>query len=163
MKKGIFLLVFVFTSYSCFSQLDHVELLIGKTEPQVIQYLDSLNNLKSNLYYKIKRDITKNANLLLGSEFSIYDEKYYTCIAIYASFQRINGVEVCIKQTIAGGSEYAEPNLSYIKDNFKYVSNNEWERPYGEDIPLKIQAVFERINNDNYGGYVITFSVISNK
>ena len=84
-------------------------------------YLDSLNGLKNNPYYKIEKDISQDGNLILKSGFSIYDEQFYTCLSIWTVFNRFEGTEICVNQRFFGGVEYAQSNLSFIKDNFEFV------------------------------------------
>lgn len=158
MKKiFIFLLFFVSTNL-CFSQIDHIRVLIGKTESEVRHYLDSLNSLKSNPYYKIKENVSVNGNLYLECGYSIFDEEYYTCTFLLVGFQRFSGTEVCTNQTISGSVEYAQSNLSFIKDNFKLVSAQRWENPFSSSNKFKMVATFERREGD-YPVYVIDYFV----
>lgn len=126
-----------------FSQISHIDVLIGKLDSDVTRYLDSLHNLKSNPYYKIKRDVTNNGDMLLSVEFSLADQSYYNCLRITTRFTRSQGSEFCTTQYITGKSEFAKPNLDFIKDNFTFVQEkNIWEKVL---IPgqFKVVATFE--------------------
>jgi len=45
--------------------------------------------------------------------------------------------------------------LAFIKDNFKYVTYNTWEKPFALIPTFKIVAIFSKLNNDE--GYSITY------
>ena len=144
--KKLFLLTtlsVLFITNKCFTQIDHIRIMVGELEPAVINYLDSLNKLKTNKYYKIERDITNNGDLMLQCSYSIYDEDFYRCSDILLVFQRFsNGEEVCITQDVLGATKYAASQLNYIKDNFNLVAEGRWERNFLNKY--KIVATFER-------------------
>lgn len=148
MKKIILSLIFFISISPSFSQIKHIKLLVLKTEKEVVKYFDSLNNLKSNPYYKITRDVSEDGDLILRAEYSLDDEQFYTCTNISTIFQRAeNGVEVCIRQIIKGSTKFASSNLSFIKDNFKWISEGKWEKlPYANS-PLKFVANFGKQND----------------
>ena len=102
MKKSFLLIPLLFTFFVSFSQFSHVELLVGLTETEATKYLDSLNHLKSNPYYKVERDISPDGYLLLKSSFSLADEYFYKCSSIFLWFTRVKGVEYCMRQIILG-------------------------------------------------------------
>lgn len=150
--KGLFLL-FTLTvkSYVGYSQIDHISVMVGKPENTVRKYLDSLNQLKSNPYYKIKSDVSKEGDQILKVSFALADEAYYGCLDIILKFQRTkDSVEVCTDQIIGGKSEYAYRNVSYLKDNFKFVSTNYWEKSCECVFNAIIAANFVRQDNDSY-------------
>lgn len=143
MKRISISILTFFIFNSSFSQINHIDVLIGKLDSHVTKYFDSLNNLKSNPYYKIKRDVTNYGDMLLSVEFSSVDQSYYNCLSITTRFTRSQGSEFCDKQYITGRSEFAKPNLDFIKDNFTFVQEkNIWEKVL---IPghFKVVATFE--------------------
>ena len=147
MKRVSISILSFFIFYSSFSQINHVELLVGKLDSHVTSYFDSLNGLKSNPYYKIKKDVTDYGDMLLSVEFASVDQSYYTCLSITTRFTRLKGTEFCNKQYITGRSEFAKPNLDFIKDNFTFVAEkNNWEKILIPDH-FKIIATFERQGN----------------
>ncbi len=156
MKNSIVILLLLICISPCFSQIDHLQILLGKTESQVRHYLDSLNSLKKNPYYKIEKDISQDGNLILKSGFSISDEQFYTCTSIWTFFNRIQGTEICVNQRFLGGVEYAQSNLSFIKDNFEFVSEGRWQKPFGNSKKNKIVATFKR-NDGEFPTYVIDY------
>jgi hypothetical protein len=158
MNKNIILAILLLVSCSCYSQVDHIEMLIGKTDSEVTQYFDSLNSLKNNPYYKIKRDVTDNGDLMLSVEFALSDGGYYTCSSIMTRFERVKGIEICVTQGIVGSTEFAQGNLSFIKDNFEVVSEGRWKKPYGHSNRLEIAATFGRKEGE-YPNYVILYEV----
>ena len=100
--------------------------------------------------------------MLLVADFAFADQDFYTCTSLMARFQRVDGVEVCIKQAITGSKRFAQQHLAFIKDNFKFVSNGQWERPYGNDIPLKVIATFEKEDGED-PGFFITYETEPSK
>jgi hypothetical protein len=129
-KNLIILLLTLFTSNS-FSQVNHIKILLGETDQQVVHYFDSLGTHDN--VYKITRGVTTDGLLTLVCEFNLLDEKYYSCNAVFTMFIRKDGIEFCVKQKITGTTEFAFTNLDYIKDNFKFISDRKWEK----DSPLK--------------------------
>ena len=140
-----------------FSQIPHVKLFVDNSESEVIKYFDSLNNLKPNANYKIKRSTSDDGSLILTSDFAIADEKFYTCHSIMAKFLRVEGEEICISELIVGGNEFAQQNISFIKDNFNLKSAKHWEKLlYGI---FKITATFKKENSDFYS---VLYSIQNN-
>lgn len=158
MKKSIILMILFFSSYSSYCQIDHIEILMIKTDMEVRDYLDSLNRLKYNSYFKIDKSFAANGDLILTCHFAMADQPYYKCTMIMTKFRRENGIEFCISQVILGEEQYAQSNLDFIKDNFTYVSSSNWVKPYAPNNPLKIDASFER-KDGNYPVYVITYEL----
>src|SRR5215469_15650874 len=78
-----------------FGQIDHISIAIGKSDAIVTAYLDSLNRLKSNPYYKIKKDVSESGDLVYEVAFSLDDESYYGCYSIMFLFFRSGGKEIC--------------------------------------------------------------------
>lgn len=156
MNKIVTFTLFLFFSYKSFSQIGHIEVLVGKTESEVTKYFDSLNNLKRNPYYKIAKSVTDDGNLVFTNSFSLSDEIYYNCTGIIAKFQRNAGQEYCAEQYILGGVKFAQANLSFIKDNFTFVSVNRWEKKYADDVPFKMVVTFERKDGD-FPSFVICY------
>jgi hypothetical protein len=157
--KFITLLIGVFFVNSLKSQIGDGNIFIGQKEAQVTKYLDSLNKLKSNPYYKIDRTVTKNGDLQLSSEFSLVDEEFYKCLSIIFTFQRIKGDEVCIQQLIIGYAKDASSNLNFVKDKFKYVSPGKWETPFFDLPDYKIQAEFETDESKPENYYYLHFFI----
>lgn len=158
-KKSMFFIIFLFASYSSFCQLDHIDVLLWKTDTDVQIYMDSLNSLQNNPYYEFKRTVSSDGDLTFVSTFSITQESKLNCYAIMTLFQRVNGIEICIKQKIIGSLEFANYNLSYIKDNFKFVSENKWEKSFPFAPKFKNIATFLR-NNEDPKSYNITYSIV---
>jgi hypothetical protein len=144
MKRISISILSFFIFYSSFSQINHIELLIGKLDSDVTSYFDSLNSLKSNPYYKIKRDVSDYGDMILKVEFALADGAYYTCSSIITRFVRLKGDEFCDRQYIMGSAEFAKPNLDFIKDNFKFVPEKDnWEKILIPDH-FKVIATFEK-------------------
>ena len=159
--KIVLVILSTFMYLSSLCQIGNVQVLIGKNEAYVRRYLDSLNGLKPNPYFEIKKDFASDGEMLLTAEFAMTDQPIFTCYFIMFSFQRTKeGAQICIAEVITGEVEYAEGNLNYIKDNFTRIPSEtaKWERPFGNDLPYKIIAEFER-KEGNYPSYVITYSV----
>lgn len=159
MRKQIFVILPLFFFIKGFSQIDNMRIFLGSNDVQVSNYFDSLNSLKPNPAYKIEKGLTADGDLTLKVDFSIYDEQFYKCLAIWAIFQRVNGTEYCSKQLILGSSEYAEYNLAFIKDNFKRVSDNSWEY-IPENTNYKYVATLE-VKSGDYPSYSILYRIAS--
>lgn len=157
MKKLIGVLSVLF-SLSAYSQIDHIQVLVGLTEPEVRVYMDSLLNLKTNPYYKIKQDVNNTGDLILKSEFALSDESFYNCHSIQCLFTRSGGVEYCTRQLIIGQSQFATSNLNFIKDNFKKMASGKWQMQLNENY--KAFATFEVTENNEYKSYLIVYDLI---
>jgi hypothetical protein len=139
--------------------VDRVTILVGKTDSTITKYFDSLLSLKTNPYYKIEKGTTEKGDLDLAVKFSTDDESFYKCIGITATFQRVNGKEYCHAQTIYGQVADAQFYLSYIKDNFTYVSENIWEIPNAEILGLRTTAEYKKVDN----AFVLFFDLRGSK
>jgi len=151
--------IFTFLYLSSFSQIGNVQVLIGKYDTYVKKYLDSLNSLKPNPYFEIKKDFTKNGDMVLIAKFPLSDQPIFGCYFIMVLFQRTpNGNQICTSEKISGEVQYADWNLNFIKDNFTRIPSEtaKWEKPFG--LTFKIIAEFER-QDGNLPSYVITYSV----
>jgi hypothetical protein len=162
MKRVILFFFILFNSNDTFSQIDNIKLLLGQSEYEVTKYLDSLNNLKTNPYYKVVKDVTKDGDLFLKNDFSIYDQTFYKCFSTNFVFARVNGVDYCVKEWFLGESKYSISNLNFIKNNYIEISNAKWGLPI--NLPwykgtASIIATFEKIEND----YVITYELTKEK
>lgn len=158
--KILLVIICTFIYFSSFSQIGNVQVLIGKYDTYVKKYFDSLNSLKPNPYFKIKKDFSKNGEMVLIAEFATSDQPIFGCYFIMVLFQRTkDGNQICISEKISGEVQYADGNLNYIKDNFTRIPSEtaKWEKPFGYDLTFKIIAEFER-RDGNYPSYVITYS-----
>lgn len=162
MNKSILLCLLLSFSNVCFSQIDHIKVLIGHTDAEVSQYLDSLNSLKNDPYSKIKKDVTAGGDLVLENDFATDDESYYNCNFLGFIFARYHGIEICVREFISGSVEYAESNLNYIQDNFIFISPNNWEFSYRitNGVMFKTIATFKRFEGQ-YPTYTILYEAQS--
>ena len=158
MKNKIICILLLFISYKSPSQINHVDVLVGKTELQVVNYFDSLQNLKGNSN-KIIRNVSPYGGLVLSTDFSLADEAFYKCTKIIASFQKGDGIEVCIRQGIAGSTKFAESNLAFIKDNFKLVGEGRWEKHYNNLPNIKIKVSFQKLETDKGATCLIIYQL----
>jgi hypothetical protein len=136
-----------------FSQVDHIQVLIGETETTVINYLDSLNRLKPNSHFKIEKDVTDFGDLMLHCDFPLNDEneEFFKCNTLIFVFKRLHpGEERCTTESVLGNATYAFSQLNYIKDNFKFVSDNTWEKNFSEQG--KIVASFKKETQSPFFG-----------
>jgi hypothetical protein len=131
------------TSILAKSQIEVIPVLIGKPESVVVKYMDSLNSLKNNPYYRISRSTNSFGDLQLTSSFSMADQSFYKCLSLIFIFQRIKGTEICSQQFFYGDAQYASYNLNYIKDNFKQVGDK-WEYPFYNIPEYKIVAEYTK-------------------
>ena len=63
MRKFVLCNLILVAHYTGFSQIEHIQVVLGKTETVVTAYFDSLNSLKSNPYYKVKKSVTNYGEL----------------------------------------------------------------------------------------------------
>lgn len=148
MKKMYFLFSLFFIASSCFSQLNHIPILIGKTVSEVTIYLDSLNKLRYN--YNIRKVTTAKGDLVLETRFSYSDEKYYSCRGILTLFKEFKGAKICIYQSVYGDVEYAKYNLTFVKKYFKLISKDLWKTIYKSG---KTYARFQEVNGNFFIDY----------
>ncbi len=162
MKRFLLLFMPFLYGYLAHSQIDHIPVLIGKTDAEVTYYLDSLNNLKNNPYYKIEKDVSEQGDLVYKNKFSIKDEPYYSCLDILVKFNRKDGIETCVDQVVAGNIENIGANLDFVKDNFTVISDGKWELKI-PSISAKIIATFKRKEQGDLTFYVIDYYIIDDK
>ena len=148
MKKLLLLCLLIFFTIRGIGQINQIDLILLTTETDVTQYFNLLNSKKPNQYFKVEMKITASGDLMLVCMFWIEDEPFFKCLAITAAFDRVDGKEYCVSQTIMGSEEYANYHLGYVKDNFKVITPGRWERPLGGNNKLKIVANFKRINGE---------------
>jgi len=141
MKRILSLLV-LFISLNTYSQDRKMPIFIMMNEASVTHYLDSLNNLSSNPYYKIKKEAADNGDLILSCEYAMNEQYLYKCLQVSVRFRYIKGTNICTRQMLTGYEEYAQDNLQFIREKFTNVSSGNWEMDYG-DNGLKIHAEFK--------------------
>lgn len=152
-SKILMVLLLTLFTYNGFSQVNHIEVLLGKTDQQVIHYFDSLGT--HDKVYKITRGVTTGGFLTLICEFNPLDENFYSCSAVFTTFIRENGIEFCVKEMISGSNEFAFRNLDYIKDNFGFVSDTKWAKDaqfkgYKYVATFKSDSTNDKFYNINY-------------
>ncbi|MEO8853314.1 MAG: hypothetical protein ABI359_06025 [Ginsengibacter sp.] len=148
-RKNLIVLILNLCTYNSFSQVNHINVLLGKTEQQVEHYFDSLGTHDG--VYKITKGVESDGSLKLWCEFNPSDEEYYSCNSVYTTFIRDNGIEFCAIQTVFGSDEFAFRNLDYIKDNFEFVSDNKWTKEvvWSNGFKFKYVATFNLDSADN--------------
>ena len=149
--KWIFILWLSSISFKSYSQDRKLPMFILMNEKSVTHWLDSLNSLSSNPYYKIKRGAADNGDLTLTCEYSLSEERLYKCLTVMVRFTYTDGENICTMQIIHGSEEYAEYNLKFVRDNFKNVSDGKWSMRYYknyEPTSIFINAEFQKKNGD---------------
>lgn len=129
-------------------QISYIKIMIGDTESEVEKYMDSLFSLKHNSYYKIKRNLSQDGDLILTAEYALSDENFYTCSYLRTIFKRVKGANYCVLQQLMGTDSYLIPNINYIKDTFKEMTDSKWEIPYYGNKNAIISARFEKGDAD---------------
>lgn len=156
MKVILLIAISFVISFDCISQSRKIPVFVGRKEPVIVAYLDSLNRLSNNPYYKIKRGNNDDGDLVLSSEYALDEENIYKCFFVSAVFKRMGGENVCFMQIISGSEQYAEDNLQRIKDEYKYISSGRWIGEYMPLINVGIEATFTRENKGFFIKYEIT-------
>ena len=160
MKNCLILVTLLCVTNFCFSQIKFIKSLILLTNSEASAYLDSLTGLKKDRYYSVRKDTTQNGDQTLSVSFHPSDEKFYTCTSILLGFTESNGINFCTFQLLMGTVKYSASNLSYIKKNFKYISQGHWTKHYKKDIPIIIDVTFDR-EADKNGVYSIIYQAKS--
>lgn len=145
--QKFFILVLVILSFNSYSQDRKIPLLVSQTEQTITNWLDSINKLSKNPYYKIKRQVAEDGDLILTCDYAINEEYLYKCLKVGFRFSYARGTNICIVQSISGSEQYAQENLQFIRDNFTKVSDGNWEWVSSEQA-FKVYAKFERINSE---------------
>lgn len=151
-------------SFEGFSQDRKMPIFIFQSEEFVIHWLDSINNLSRNPYYKIKREAADNGDLMLSSEYAMNEEYLYKCLHVVVRFRYVRGKNLCVRQLVYGSEQYAQDNLEFIRKNFTNTSSGEWEMNLGEEYNnLKIHADFSRTQGEYRSYFNINYELVSNK
>jgi hypothetical protein len=146
-------------SLKCLSQVDHIGVLLGKSDSAVINYLDSLIHLRANSNYKVEKTASGDGDLILHCDFDANGQSFYNCRNVYFFVHSFpDGVNICYKQTVSGPIEYAPSQLSFVKSNYKTVSPNRWQGDVSRDY--RIVATFDTTNKDN-PGYTLSYKLQS--
>lgn len=144
------LLLFCYIPFFGVAQSTYFKELLFYSDVQAEKYLDSLNRAHPSDNYTIKRGVTSEGDLTLECFFGDSVQQFITCRQIYLRFERIQGVEMCTSQMIFGEAEFAYQNLIHIKDNYKYVSKNKWQKTLSLDQGFLMYktAKFSRYANE---------------
>jgi hypothetical protein len=144
MKKNLISIFLLLLSINCLAQNSSVKVLAGKTENEVIDYFNSIINRSSNSSLRIEKGVTKYGDLTLKLELPLSEESKFNCISLTTVFYHVSkDSEVCVTQMIFGSEQYITENLSYLKDNFKQTSSNNWEE-FNIKEPFKTTAEFSK-------------------
>lgn len=146
--QKIFIVGLIILSFSSYSQDRKLPLLVSQTEQTITHWLDSINKLSNNPYYKIKRQVAEDGDLILTCDYAINEEHLYKCLKAGFRFSYVKGTNICIVQSITGSEKYAQENLEFIRENFTKVSDGKWEWELA-DYNFKIYAKFERIDGES--------------
>ena len=155
MKYLLVQCLFIIGISKSYSQLNGVDILVAKNSERITSYLDSLNHLKSNPYYKIEKDVSPEGSLILKSEYAISDQEFYKCLSVSFLFKRIKGEEFCIRQLVMGYTRYADTYLNYLKDNFTTITPGTWQYVYPSG---ELKVVAEFVKKDD-GFFYITYDL----
>ena len=162
MKKLLLFLTVLLLALNSFSQTPPVKILIGEDESKVKEYFSSLKqNFPNNPYVKVEQSVGKDGNMMLTFSSPMAGEEKTNSLTIFAVFMRMeNKTEICVKQAILGSNISSYRNISFVKDNFKELSNNMWIKPHfqnGKEMTgFKVLAEF---NKEDSGLYNIVFQL----
>ena len=161
MRYRIYLLIpFVMApSLKCLSQIDHISVLLGQSDSAVINYLDSLSQLKANSNHKVERGASNDGDLIFHCDFDVNGQSFYNCRNVYFFVHSFpDGVKMCYKQTVSGPVEYAPSQLNFVKSSYKVISTNQWQHDISRDY--RVVATFDTTGKDN-PGYTLTYKLQS--
>lgn len=158
-RISVLILFTLLTCSKCLSQIDHIRVLLGQSDSIVLNYLDSLNQLRTNSNYKVEKDASSDGDLILHCDFALNDQSFYNCRNVYFFLHRFpDGMVMCYNQNVSGPVEYAASQLNFVKDNYKTVSDNKWERDLSPHY--KIAATLEKKDVDS-SSYVLSYKLMS--
>ncbi len=152
--KKIITTIFILQSFLCFAQSRHIDFLLGKTDVEVTHYMDSMNFLKINPYFKIEKGLNSYGALTLSADFALADEYLFNCTALVTVFKRVEGTERCVRTIVMGNNTYSQKNINYVKDNFTLLPNGIWQLDFNEK--LNAQATIDI--HEKY--YLITYNLV---
>lgn len=136
MYKLIILAILLFP-FKIFAQ-NPVEILLGRTDVEVKEYLSKLKEpYSSNKYVKIESRTSKNGELILGLSVPTLSEANSNFLNIITLFiSTADGSEICVTQIISGTDISSYNNLKNIKENFTKDPDKEarWIKPFNDDF-----------------------------
>lgn len=144
MRKLIVIIAILFGSY-CHAQIDSVYITLGRNDTVVSNFLNLLNSKKPNPSFSVEQGVTKNGNQTLKADFGLANEDFYKCRTIWCVFEEVKGQQYCTTELIHGDIKYANHYLSFLKANFTLVKENLWEKDFGDNNTLKMEAKFTKI------------------
>ena len=154
----LLILFAIVTFLKCLSQIDHIRVLLGKSDSAVINYLDSLTNLKANSNYKVEQT-SGDGDLILHCDFDVNGQSFYNCRYVYFFIHSFpDGVNMCYKQSVSGPIQYAPSQLNFVQSNFKVASTNQWQGDISRDY--RVVAILDTTNKDN-PGFTLTYKLQS--
>ena len=107
----------------------HVDVLIGKSETEVRSYLQTLiNKSQYSSSLQIKQTADDGGDMVLNLDLPSNEQEKFGFFSIITKFVRIDGKEFCYVENILGSQDYAEVNLSFIKDNYVYIESGKWKQ-----------------------------------
>ena len=133
-----FLLIFIIFNSSVSAQNETFKILLGKDEAEILKYYNSLKNLfPDNTYLAIEKSTTVSGSKMLILELPTDRDKKVDFVTVSSVFYRnTDGREICTKQLFIYDNNEVYENLAFVKDNFKQISSNKWEKIVSNNVSI---------------------------
>jgi hypothetical protein len=120
------LILYILFSISIKAQnVDHIRVLILRSDSVVINYFDSLS-LATGKKIRISKNVDNLGNLMIIAKPHIDDISFYGCSMVITKFARQKGAEYCMSQVLSSDRYSILSNLNYVKDNFTQIADTFW-------------------------------------
>jgi hypothetical protein len=156
-SKYILIILSLFTISIKAQHVDHIRVLILRSDSAVINYFDSLS-LATGKKIQISKNVDNIGNLMIIAKPHIDDISFYGCSMIITKFTRRKGKEFCMSQFLSSDRYSILSNINYVKDNFNQITDSFWSDKKDNDKTY-IGAKFEVTDKSgsctlNYDFYV---------
>jgi hypothetical protein len=123
--KNTIIILCLFTMTLKAQNVDHIRMLLMRDDQEVIKYFDSLA-LATGKKIPIEKRVESRGNLIILANPDYEDLSFFGCSMIIMKFVRENGREICVGQRLTSNVVNIVSNLSYVKDNYKQISDAIW-------------------------------------
>jgi hypothetical protein len=141
--KTIVTIGFILLSFNSIGQLKNFPILLCQDDTMVIKVLDSLNTAAGGKYTVTTRTPDPQ-HIVLTETFAMEDQAFYSCYDLILKFIKLGPFYICIREDVLTTSDYAAPNIDYVKANFTTkLSDSKWEMQGPTQFPILFNATVE--------------------
>ncbi len=113
-------------------QVDHIRMLILRSDSAVINYFDSLS-LATEKKISITKTVDNLGNLMIVAKPHFDDISFYGCSMVITKFARQKGREYCVSQILSSDRYSILSNLNNVKDNYNQIADSFWNNKKDND------------------------------